>query len=147
MSEEMVRRSILDEEHLKLLALGYLVSGGVNAFFSMFGVMYAVMGIMMGKVVPHIPTVPGQTSQEPPAFLGGLFTAIGLGIFFLMIASAAAKFWTAWCIKQRKSRTFCMVIAGISCLGFPYGTFLGVLSFMVLGRDSVAQLFSLHAPS
>jgi len=35
-----------------------------------------------------------------------------------------------------------MVMAGISCLEVPYGTVLGALSFVVLGRESVVQLFN-----
>jgi hypothetical protein len=35
-----------------------------------------------------------------------------------------------------------MVIAAIGCLEIPYGTLLGVFSFLVLGRDSVARLFT-----
>jgi len=35
-----------------------------------------------------------------------------------------------------------MVISAISCLEFPYGTALGVLSLMVLGRASVAKQFT-----
>jgi hypothetical protein len=58
-----------------------------------------------------------------------------------MVIFAAAKFRAAYCIKNRRSRTFCMVVAGFSCLEIPYGTALGVLSFVVFGRDSVVQLF------
>jgi hypothetical protein len=39
---------------------------------------------------------------------------------------AAAKFRVSWCIRHRRSRTFCMVIASIGCLEIPYGTLLGV---------------------
>jgi hypothetical protein len=63
-------------------------------------------------------------------------------MFVGLIAMAAAKFRVAWCIKHRKSRTFCIVIAAVGCLEIPYGTLLGVFSFFVLGRDSVAHLFT-----
>jgi hypothetical protein len=39
-----------------------------------------------------------------------------------------------------------MVIAGIGCLEFPYGTVLGIFSFLVLGRDSVVELFCPRSP-
>ena len=35
-----------------------------------------------------------------------------------------------------------MIITAIGCLEFPYGTLLGVLTFIVLGRDSVKRLFA-----
>ena len=144
MSKEDIRQAIIDEEHLKLLSLGYMVSAGVTAFFSFFGLMYVAMGIIISIALPETAANGGD---EPPAFIGWIFTCIGLAIFIFMIALAAAKFWTALCIKRRKSRIFCMVVAGISCLSIPYGTLLGVLSFIVLGRVSVARLFSSRAAS
>jgi len=43
MSDETLRQSIVDEEHLKLLSLGYIVSGGLAALFSLFGLLYLVI--------------------------------------------------------------------------------------------------------
>jgi hypothetical protein len=139
------RQSIIDEEHLKMLSLGYIVSGGVNAFFSLFGLFYVFMGIMMSTALSPLSQTPANPAQAPaPAFVGWIFAGIGLVIFVLAIAMAAARFRAAWCIKHRKWRVFCMVIAGIGCLEFPYGTALGIFSFIVLGRDSVVQLFSIR---
>ena len=63
----------------------------------------------------------------------------------MLISLALAKFLAASRIRQRRSRMFCLVVAGISCLGIPYGTILGVCSFIVLGRDSVAAQFDAPA--
>jgi hypothetical protein len=142
MPEEIDRQSIIDEEHLKLLSLGYLISAGVAAFFSSFGLLYVFMGAIMSVVISHAPPSTGRTGGPPPAFVGWIFAGIGLVLFLLAIGVAIARFRAARCIKQRKSRTFCMVIAALGCLEFPYGTALGVLSFIVLGRESVAKQFS-----
>jgi len=142
MPEESSRQAIIDEEHLKLLSIGYMISAGVSAFFSLFGLMYVFMGAAMGVALSHAPHAATNTSEPPPALFIWLFGGIGLVIFLLMIGIAALKLRVASCIKRRTSRTFCMVIAGISCLGVPYGTVLGVLSFIVLGRESVARLFN-----
>jgi hypothetical protein len=139
MSDELIRQSIIDEEHLKLLSLGYMISAATTAFFSIFGLMYAVMGIVMSKFTSQHGGATG--TQAPPAFLGWFFVGIGTGIFLFTVSLAAAKLRTAFCIKHRKSRTFCMVVAAFSCLAIPYGTALGVLSFIVLGRESVARRF------
>ena len=137
------RQSIIDEEHLRLLSLGFMVSGGVSAFFSLIGIFYAFMGIMMSTALSRIPQTPASSAQTPaPASVGWIFAGIGLVFFVFAITMAAARFRAAWCIKHRKWRVFCMVIAGIGCLEFPYGTALGIFSFIVLGRDSVMQLFS-----
>ena len=137
------RQSIIDEEHLRLLSVGYIVSAGVCALFSLFGLLYVFMGVMMSATLSHLPATAAKPAQDPPpAFVGWIFAGFGLAIFLFAMGLAAAKFRAAWCIKRRKSRVFCMVIAGVSCLEFPYGTALGVFSFMVLGRDSVVQLFA-----
>lgn len=142
MTKGNMRQAIIDEEHLKLLSLGYMVSAGVTAFFSLFGLIYVAMGIMISLAFPQ---AAADAGEEFPAAVGWVFAGIGLAIFLFMIALAAVKLWVALRIKRRKSRIFCMIVAGISCLGIPYGTLLGVLSFLVLGRPSVARLFSSRA--
>jgi hypothetical protein len=142
MIDDVTRQSILDEEHLKLLSLGYVVSAGIHAFFSLFGLMYVFMGAMFSAIIAHIPESAGKTNQAaPPAFVGWFFVGFGAALVVLFLGVAAAQFYVSLCLKRRKSRTFCMVVAGIICLGFPYGTFLGLLTFLVLGRESVARLF------
>jgi hypothetical protein len=62
-------------------------------------------------------------------------------MFLLMLGAALTKFFAGRYIKQRKSRTFCIVVAALGCLEFPYGMVLGVFTFIVLGRQSVAKQF------
>jgi hypothetical protein len=141
MSEE-TRQSIIDEEHVKLLSLGYIVSACVSLFFSLFGLFYVFMGVMMRTAFSHIPEAAAKANQPPPVFFLWFLGGMGVAIFTFMVVVAALKFRTAWCLKHRKSRTFCMVIAGISCLEIPYGTILGIFTFIVLGRESVVRLFA-----
>lgn len=141
MSDEPIRQAMVDEEHLKLLSLGYMISAATTAFFSLFGLMYMVMGIFMSVFASHARGEGTSANQLPPAFMGWFMGGFGFAIFLFTVALAAAKLRAAFCLKRRTSRTFCMVVAGISCLGIPYGTILGVFSFIVLGRDSVARLF------
>ena len=138
MSDDSLRQSIIDEEHLKLLSLGYMISAGISAFFSLFGLMYIFMGAMMGEISRMSPS---PKSEPPPAFVGWLFAGIGLAFFLGFLALGLLKFKVATSIKRRQSRTFCLVLAAISCLEMPYGTVLGVFTFMVLGRESVSRLF------
>jgi hypothetical protein len=142
MSEEIDRQSIIDEEHLKLLSLGYVISGGVAVMFSLFGLLYVFIGIIVGTAVAHAPAATGRPGEPPPAFVGWLFAGIGVAFFLVAIAMAIARFWAALSIRRRKSRILCMVVAGLNCLEFPYGTLLGVLTFVVLARDSVARTFA-----
>jgi hypothetical protein len=140
MPDQFERQAIIDDEHIKLLSLGYMVSAAMSAFFGLFGLMYMAFGTFFAAVVSRMPQN-GPNNQPPPAFIGWIFGAIGLFMFLFMATLAALKFRAAFCLKRRKSRTFCMVIAALCCLGVPYGTVLGALTFVVLGRPSVQQQF------
>jgi hypothetical protein len=131
-------QALLDAEHLRLLALGYTISAAISAFFSLIGLFYMAMG---GLIVFFAGSVPVKPGEPPPEFMGGIFAVIGLAMFLLLIAFAAAKFVVARNIKRRRGKTFCLVVAGLSCLGIPYGTLLGVASFIVLQRPAIARLF------
>jgi hypothetical protein len=141
LTNEVDRQSIVDDEHLKLLALGYMISAAVSAFFSLIGLMYMGMGVFVGEMMSHLPATTSDANQPPPALFEWLFGGIGLLIFLLLLGIAALKLRAAFLLKQRKGRIFCMVIAAICCLGVPYGTLLGVFTFIVLGRRSVEQIF------
>jgi hypothetical protein len=136
------RQAIVDAEHLKLLVVGYYISGGLDALFSLLGIFYMLMGAAFGAFLSRLPTKPGQ---EFPPFMGWLFAAFGATIFFLFIAFAAFKFLTARSIARRNSRIFCMVVGALSCLGIPWGTLLGVCTLLVLSRASVTPLFGRSA--
>ena len=141
MPEEIDRQAIIDGEHLKLLSLGYMISAGITAFFGLLGMFYVVFGIVFGIAISHA-EAGAKAGEAPPAFIGWIFAGFGLAFVLVGGAFAFARFWTARCIRHRKSRTFCMVVAALGCLEIPYGTALGVLTFLVLGRDSVIKQFA-----
>lgn len=143
MPEDIDREMTIDNEHLKLVSLGYMISAGFAAFFSVFGLFYLVMGIAMSVGLSRMHTNPGN--QPPPAFVGWIFGGMGLVFFVFAAGMAVLRFIAARCVKRRKSRTFCIVIAALSCLEFPYGTTIGVLSLIVLSRESVRRQFEAHS--
>lgn len=135
-------QAILDQEHLKLLSIGYMISAGLSVLFSLFGLMYVFMGVVMRSAFAGTSEATIKQGQAPPPEMFLFFTLIGLVMFLVMITLAAMKARAAWCLKKRRSRVFCLVVGGISCLGIPYGTVIGVFTFIVLGRASVKQLFN-----
>lgn len=145
MPEDYARQSIIDEEHLKLLSLGYLISAAISAFYSLFGLFYVLAGGVVATIISRNHVATAQPTGEPPAFIGWIFAGVGLSIFLFLLGLAAIRFQAARCIKKRKSRTFCMVVGAISCLEVPFGTILGVLTFLVLGRASVERMFESRA--
>lgn len=141
MIDDSIRQSTIDEEHLKLLSLGYMISAGISAVFSLFGLMYAFMGAMF-TAIARMPA--SQQGEPPPPFVGWVLGGFGLAFFIGFLTLGLLKYKAAVAIKQKRSRTFCLVLAAISCLEMPYGTVLGVFTFIVLGRDSIARQFEPH---
>jgi hypothetical protein len=141
MTDEIDRQAIIDEEHLKLLSLGYMISAGAAGLFALFGLLYVAMGALIGGVISRMPAA-GNAQQPPPAVVGWIFAGIGLAFFLILGTIALLKLRAALCLKRHTSRTFCMVVAAIGCLEFPYGTALGVLTFIVLGRETVSRMFT-----
>jgi hypothetical protein len=129
------RETIIDNEQLRLLRIGYFISAGQTAVFIPFGLLYAVMGV----VLPHLPA--GSGSPPPPALMSWLFGIFGAVITAVAAVATLLKVLTAIRLKQRRSRVLCMVTAGLSCLEIPYGTALGLMTLIVLGRASVKRQF------
>jgi hypothetical protein len=48
-------------------------------------------------------------------------------------------------IKKRKNRTFSFVVAAMNCLQFPFGTALGVFTFIVLARPTVKSSYDVSS--
>src|SRR5262249_13693013 len=67
------------------------------------------------------------------------FYLIG-AVFFL--ACAVLNLLSGLFLRRRQNRTFSMVVAGINCLHIPFGTILGVMTLLVLGRDSVRKSYN-----
>jgi hypothetical protein len=136
---EIDRQGILDGEHLRLLRIGYFIQGGTTVFICLFGLLYVFMGIFAFSSFANTPRSYGA---PPPQFVGYIFAGIG-GFFTLAGATLATlKFLTARALGRRRSRTLCIVTAALSCVFVPYGTALGVSTFVVLGRPSVRTLFN-----
>ncbi len=139
--DQEYRQSIIDVEHLDLLAIGYYISAAISACFSMLGFVYMVIGLVLVLVFRKAAAQAVRPQNAPPELLGWVFGGIGLAVFLLLLTMAWLKFRTGRCLKRRRSRIFCMVMAGISCLELPFGTVLGVFTLIVFERASVKRLF------
>ncbi len=140
MDEASVRTETRDREHLKLLEIFYYIAGGSKALFALFPLLYMGMGVFFILLSSHMPA--RSAADAPPAIVGWLMVAFG-GLLSLVIgALAAVQLYAGLCIHRRRRRAFCLVAAAVSCLNMPWGLALGVFTFLVLSRDSVATLFS-----
>jgi hypothetical protein len=142
-----VQQAFADEEHLRLLSIGYFISAAITAFFSLFGLFYAAMGAFVGRAASKAATSAANfdSAKVVPEYVGWIFGAIGIAIFCAAITLAALKLRAGFCLRNRKSRTFCLVVAAFTCLGIPYGTMLGVFTFIILERPTVSRMFAANA--
>jgi hypothetical protein len=132
------RQQLLDEEHLRLLAIGYFVTGGTYSVLALFPIIYIVMGLFLAL---GLPDVPRDGPSPGPVFMGWLFAIVGFVLMTVLSAVGSLQLYVGRCIGRRTSQTLCMVAAGISCIFIPFGTLLGIFTFIVLGRPSVQVQF------
>jgi len=136
---EMVDR---DQEHLRLLKTGYYVLAGMTCLFSLFGLLYAgIGGLLASGAFPH-----STDPKNDPRVVGLIFLGLGLVFVILGLVIAALYFVTGRSLGEYRRRTFCLVIAGVSCFFMPWGTVIGVCTILVLIRPNVKTLFEPAAP-
>lgn len=129
-------QEVKDNEHLRLLRIFYFISAAQTALFIPLGLFYAGMGLLFLRTPAG--TGPGAAA---PWMMSGIFGVLGLSFALFFAIGAGLKLLTAIRLKERRSRTLCLVTAGLTCMEVPYGTALGVMTFIVLGRDSVRRQF------
>ena len=126
-----------DTEHLKLLEIFHYIVGGVAFLFACLPLIHLALGI----AIIVAPESMGSNSQPAPAFVGYLFA--GMAIVFILIGwtSAICTIASGRMIARRKRRMFSIVMGGILCVFFPFGTALGVFTIIILSRESVKSLY------
>lgn len=140
MDSPIDERAVIDTEHLRVLRLAYLVSAAVAGFYALLGLLYVVFGFTVGSFADSVPTTPGQPPFDS-TFPRTFFVVFGLIFSFLGAGVVCLRLYTAKCLRLRKSLWVCHLTAAISCLEIPWGTALGVATFVLLSRDSVRAMF------
>ncbi|MFN7140731.1 MAG: hypothetical protein ACK4UN_15450 [Limisphaerales bacterium] len=129
-----------DLEHLRLLSIFHYVYAGVTALFSCFPAFYGVFGLFGlfagSRGGPDL----------PPMVVSGIFLIIAFFGIVFVLGMAALTAYAGKCIADRKNYTFCIVVAALLCLSFPFGTALGVFTIVVLQRSTVRALFEQPSP-
>lgn len=131
-------RRIIDEEHLRLLSLFHYISGGITLVLATFAfIPFVIMRLVFSQMDPSQFEGPGP---DPQMMVSGLFS-VYIGFTVLGILFGAAKLVSAWVLRRKQWRLFSMVVAVPSLLFIPYGTILGIMTFIVLSRPSVGMLY------
>ena len=134
-----------DFEHLRLLSIFYYIAAGLTLFPMLYGLFYIIMGIFFGAAMMSVdaPHRPGDPSPEVVGGLfGGVFALIGFIIAAVSLTIGILLLKAGRNLSNHRSYTFCLVVAGISCLFMPLGTILGIFTIITLTRESVKAIFN-----
>jgi GNAT superfamily N-acetyltransferase len=128
-----------DVDHLKLLAIFHFVIAalsvvGVGLLFLHYTFMHSIL------TNPEV-WKNQKNGAPPPEQVMAIFKWFYLFFGAVLIASGLTNLISGLFIQMKKHRLFSLIIAGINCLHFPFGTVLGVFTFVVLLRDSVRELY------
>ncbi len=128
-----------DQEHVRLLSIFHYILAVIIAMFACIPLIHVAIGAALTFGVL------GHGKDAPPAFLGLFFMIFGsifilAGWTFAVLVALAGKF-----LSQRRHHLYCLIIAGLSCMWMPFGTVLGVFTFVVLLRPEVTAAFAAQA--
>ena len=142
-----------DADHLRWLSIGHYVYGGLTMLCSSVFIIHIVIGIVSirnpamfnppatrpGVRAPPPQPVPPQAFGWMFAGMGSVAVALGWGLGICNIVSGR-------CIRRRRAHLFSLIVSGVNCLNMPFGVALGVLTFIVLLRQSVQTLYRGQPP-
>ncbi len=137
---DFARQQIIDAEHLKLLSIFHFVVAGLA--FCGLGFLF-LHYLIMSTVFANPEMWKSHNGSPPfPKDFFKIFIVFYILIGGVIIVAGSLNLLAAMFLRQRKNRIFCLVVAGLNCLQVPFGTVLGVFTFIVLLRDSVRETYA-----
>jgi hypothetical protein len=134
----------IDADHLKLLAIFHFVVAGL----ALLGILFLFAHYSVFNALMNNPKMwEGQKDGPPPAEFFKLFKWFYLIFGLWFAASGILNLLSGFYLRARKHRTFSLVVGGINCLHFPFGTILGVFAIVVLMRSTVRELYEVSNQS
>jgi len=108
-------------------------------WFLLMAVFFAVIGLTTAFASPHGNN--GTSGGPPPALFFIIFACFFGVIILLTLIFAGLEIYAGLCLKNRRHPILIQIVAAIYCLSIPWGTALGVFTFIVMNRPSVRPLF------
>ena len=134
----------IDAQHLRLLTIFHYVL----AALSLVGLGFlALHWLLMSSLILNPDAWQNSKSGPPPEQFLALFKWFYVIAGFFIVASGAATLVSGIMIRRRRARVFSLIVAGLNCLAFPFGTVLGIFTLLVLLRPSVEELYVATARS
>jgi len=157
-----LERQAIALDRLRLLSLGYYISGGIGAVLVSFFLIHFFM-LLAFSFIPAsqwntpaptpgnahyaspspIPTASPTPSndQAPPAIMFRILAGVIGLIIICGWTLGALTAYAGHCIKKRKHKVFIYVMAGINCIWIPYGTLLGIATILLFQWPEVQAEF------
>lgn len=132
----------IDADHLNTLAICHFVVAG----FALLGLLglaihYAAFSFFFSQPELVAEMEKAQKGMPNPAEFFAIFRWFYLFAAVALIVGGIFNLMSGLYMRRRTNRTFSLVVAGFDCLQFPFGTILGVFTFIVLLRDSVREVY------
>ena len=134
------RQRIIDGEHIKLLSVFHFVVAGL----ALVGVGFLLVHYLLMRTVFANPDLfkgqPNAPQLPKDFFKMFIWFYIFMGAVFL--SACILNLLSGFFLRQRRHRTFSMVVGGLNCLQIPFGTVLGIFTIIVLSRPSVRETYA-----
>jgi hypothetical protein len=128
----------IDTDHLNLLSIFHFVVAGL----ALLGILVLIGECTMFHYTFANPDFwKNQKQPGPPPEFFTMFAWMFAFFGIWCLISAVLNVMAGIFLRQRKHRTFSLVVAGLNCVHVPVGTILGVFTIIVLVRPSVAELY------
>lgn len=121
----------------------------LEVLYYIYGALLLLVGLVLFIVFGGLgmflssDMVAEQSNGDPaPALVGTAFGVLGGVISLFVLVWAVLNVLAGRNLAKYKNRTLIMITAGLDCLSFPFGTALGIFTFVELSKDDVKQLFA-----
>jgi magnesium-transporting ATPase (P-type) len=127
-----------DNDQIHLLSIFHFVLGAL----ALLGIGFLCLHyLIVNYIFSHPEMMKTNTNLDAAKAIFSLIIWFYLFAGFLLAVACVANILSGIFLLQRKNRMFSLVVAGLDCLQIPFGTALGVFTFIVLLRDSVRQSY------
>ena len=157
-----MEEQIIVRERLRLLAIGFYVKGAVGTIFVSFLLFHFVF--MLGfsfmpesawnpppksaTTVQSLSVTPSPSPRPvnpgPPVIMFRIFAGVIGVIILLGWTFGGLTIYAGRCVQKRTNRLFILIMGGLNCALIPWGTLLGVATFMLMQTPVARREFGLN---
>jgi hypothetical protein len=136
---QTTREEKVNNDHLNLLSVFYFVIGGL----SLLGAFILLIYIIVIRVIFSNHQIQSSIQSEAPVVetVFGVISIVLIILFFFVLTVGILQILAGFRIRQKRNRTFVLVMGVLALPSFPFGTALGVFTIIVLSRPVVHEMF------